>query len=107
KYKYTVSVFTDNYYAVEKVNYNTFSYKLNDVNNSKFLDAAKTSGTYKAVLDSDTLAALTAAKNALSVAVSDVADNTSTVTLLVNGNNDATTKVSEIGRASCRERVEI
>lgn len=93
-YKDTGSGFTDYSYAVVKVNDKTFGYKLNDGKNSKFLNAAKTSGTFKAVLDSDTLAALTAAKNALSVAVSDVADNTSTVTLLVNGNNDATTRVS-------------
>lgn len=77
--------FTDYSYALVKVNDKTFGYKLNDGQNAKFTNKDRLAGHFSAVLDADTLAAFTAAKNLITVAISDVADNTATHSVVAAG----------------------
>lgn len=74
--------FTDYSYAIVKVNNQAFGYKLKD-GDSHFTNDGKTAGHFQVVLNAATLAAFTTAKNALSVAVTDVADNGTSQTLVL------------------------
>ena len=76
--------FTDYSYATVTVNDQVFGFKLNE-GNSKFEDTDKTKGQFTFVLTTAEQQALTAVNNKISVALSDVADNTAVKTLDVVG----------------------
>lgn len=80
--------FTDYSYATITINDQVFGFKLDDGKNSAFDDAAKTKGHFSFNLNKDQLAALTSADNLVSVAFSDVADNTAVKTLKLDGTFD-------------------
>ncbi|WP_308557767.1 S8 family serine peptidase [uncultured Lactobacillus sp.] len=83
-YTDTGAGFTDYSYATVQVNDKVFGYKLNE-DQSGFDDNNKTKGHFSFVLGDDALAALSGAENKVSVALSDVADNTTVVTTNVAG----------------------
>lgn len=85
--------FTNYSYATVTVNDKVFGYKLSD-GGSGFDNAEKTKGHFNFVLGQDALSALTAAANKVTVALSDVADNTSLATVNVAGDHDSETSVS-------------
>ncbi|GFP07851.1 peptidase S8 [Lactobacillus helveticus] len=80
--------FTDYSYATVTINDHAFGFKLNDGKNSGFDDANKTKGHFSFKLTGDELKALTSADNLVSVAFSDVADNTVVKSLKLDGSFD-------------------
>ena len=80
--------FTDYSYATVTINDHVFGFKLNDGKNSGFDDANKTKGHFNFKLTGDELKALTSADNLVSVAFSDVADNTVVKSLKLDGSFD-------------------
>nr|WP_246011980.1 S8 family serine peptidase [Lactobacillus xujianguonis] len=72
--------FTDYSYATVTVNDHVFGFKLNDGAKSNFDNADKTKGHFVFVLTPEEQEALTSAANKVTVAFSDVADNTATQT---------------------------
>lgn len=80
--------FTDYSYGTITINDRVFGFKLADGKNSTFDNAAKTKGHFSFKLTSDELAALSSADNLVSVAFSDVADNTSVKSIKVDGSYD-------------------
>lgn len=79
--------FTNYSYVTVKVNDKVFGYKLND-GESVFDNNVKTKGHFNFVLSPDTLAALSGSLNKVSVALSDVANNTTVQTVDVAGVKD-------------------
>lgn len=79
---------TDYSYATVTINDHVFGFKLNDGKNSGFDDANKTKGHFSFKLTGDELKALTSADNLVSVAFSDVADNTVVKSLKLDGSFD-------------------
>lgn len=75
--------FTDYSYATVTVNDHVFGFKLNEGDKSNFDNANKTKGHFVFVLTPEEQAALTSAANKVTVAFSDVADNTATQTFNV------------------------
>ena len=74
EYQDTGAGFTNYSYATVTVNDKVFGYKLSD-GQSAFDNAEKTKGHFSFTLDKDAVAALSGAKNKVSVVLSDVADN--------------------------------
>lgn len=85
--------FTDYSYATVTVNDQVFGFKLND-GASAFDDNEKLSGHFSYVLSDDALKALTQTANKITLAVSDVADNTALQTLDVAPVKESPNKVS-------------
>lgn len=85
--------FTDYSYATVTVNDQVFGFKLND-DASAFDDNEKLSGHFSYVLSDDALKALTQTANKITLAVSDVADNTALQTLDVAPVKEGPNKVS-------------
>ncbi|GEN94065.1 S8 family serine peptidase [Pediococcus ethanolidurans] len=85
-YADTGSGFTDYSYATLTINDQSFPIELNDTENgSSFTDAAKLTGQLVIKLTPDELSAFSASKTQLVLALSDVADNTQTSQLIVEG----------------------
>lgn len=80
--------FTDYSYATVTVNDHVFGFKLNDGDKNNFDNADKTKGHFSFTLTTDEQQALTAAHNKISVAFSDVADNTAVKTFDVAARSD-------------------
>lgn len=80
--------FTNYSYATVTVNDKVFGFKLNDGDNSGFDDADKTKGHFSFELNAEQLEALSSADNLISLALSDVADNTTVKTIKVEGAED-------------------
>lgn len=93
EYQDTGAGFTNYSYATVTVNDKVFGYKLSD-DESGFDNTEKTKGHFNFVLGQDALSALTTATNKMTVALSDVADNTSLATVDVAGDHDSETGVS-------------
>lgn len=74
EYQDTGAGFTNYSYATVTVNDKVFGYKLSD-GQSAFDNAEKTKGHFSFTLDKDAVAALSGAKNKVSVVLSEVADN--------------------------------
>lgn len=83
-YQDTGAGFTNYSYGTVTINDQVFGFKLND-GNSRFSNQDKTQGHFEFKLTPAELAALSGAGNKITVAISDVADNTSTKTLDVAG----------------------
>lgn len=84
-YKDSGSGFTSYSYGTITINDKVFGFKLDDQGNSAFADADKTEGHFEFKLTPEELDAFSGVGNKLTVAISDVADNTATVTLDVAG----------------------
>ena len=84
EYQDTGAGFTNYSYATVTVNDKVFGYKLSD-SQSAFDNAEKTKGHFSFTLDKNAVAALSGAKNKVSVALSDVADNTAVYSIDVAG----------------------
>ncbi len=92
-YTDTGAGFTDYSYAVLKINDQVFGHKLND-GASTFTDKTKTAGSVKITLSPAELAALSAANNAVTVMVSDTADNMAAMTKMLPGLKTSSQQVS-------------
>lgn len=84
EYQDTGAGFTNYSYATVTVNDKVFGYKLSD-SQSAFDNAEKTKGHFSFTLDKNAVAALSNAENKVSVALSDVADNTAVYSVDVAG----------------------
>lgn len=84
EYQDTGAGFTNYSYATVTVNDKVFGYKLSD-SQSAFDNAEKTKGHFSFALDKNAVAALSNAENKVSVALSDVADNTAVYSVDVAG----------------------
>lgn len=73
--------FTNYSYATVTINDHVFGFKLNDDGESKFDNSDKTQGHFSFVLTPEEKQVLATSKNKISVAISDVADNTVVKTL--------------------------
>lgn len=87
-YSDTGAGFTNYSYVTVTINDQVFGFKLNDGANSNFDNEDKTKGHFTFALTDAEQQALTAAHNKVSVALSDVADNTVVKTLDVAGVNN-------------------
>lgn len=92
-YADTGAGFTDYSYAVLKINDQVFGHKLN-AGTSTFTDATKMAGSVSFELDPAELAALSAANNAVTVMVSDTADNVATMTKMLPGLKNSPQQIS-------------
>ena len=84
EYQDTGAGFTNYSYVTVTVNDKVFGYKLSD-GQSAFDNAEKTKGHFSFTLDKNAVAALSNAENKVSVALSDVADNTAVYSVDVAG----------------------
>lgn len=84
EYQDTGAGFINYSYATVTVNDKVFGYKLSD-SQSAFDNAEKTKGHFSFALDKNAVAALSNAENKVSVALSDVADNTAVYSVDVAG----------------------
>ena len=84
EYQDTGAGFTNYSYATVTVNDKVFGYKLSD-SQSAFDNAEKTKGHFSFALDKNAVVALSNAENKVSVALSDVADNTAVYSVDVAG----------------------
>ena len=84
-YKDAGAGFTSYSYGTVTINDRVFGFKLDDQKQSAFADTAKISGHFEFKLTPEEFNAFSGAGNKLTVAVSDVADNTAVVTLDVAG----------------------
>ena len=84
-YKDTGAGFTSYSYGTVTINDKVFGFKLDDQEQSVFSDHDKTSGHFEFKLTPEELNAFSGAGNKVTVAISDVADNTAALTLDVAG----------------------
>lgn len=87
KYSDKGAGFTDYSYATVTINDQVFGFKLND-KNSAFDNAAKTKGHFDLELTEEQLKALSGSNNLVTLALSDVADNTVVKTIEVAGSTN-------------------